>query len=49
MNGTVVAFRMAPAEYERLKAYAEANGMNVSDTVRRAVKWMLLLSQGRGQ
>jgi len=46
VNGTVVAFRMAPAEYERLKAYAEANGMNVSDTVRRAVKWMLLLSQG---
>ena len=46
MNGTVVAVRMAPAEYERLKAYAEANGMNVSDTVRRAVKWMLLLSQG---
>lgn len=47
MKGTVVAFRIPPTDYDRLKAYAEANGMNVSDTVRRAIKWMLLLSDRR--
>ena len=42
-NSDLVAFRMSPAEYERLRAYAQDNGLNVSEAVRRAIKWMLLL------
>ena len=34
-------------EYERLKAYADRNGLNVSEAVRRAIKWMLLLQQDK--
>ena len=39
----LVSFRISTAEYDRLKAYAEANGLNVSQAVRRAIKWMILL------
>ena len=42
-NSDLVAFRMSQAEYARLKAYAEANGLNVSEAIRRAIKWMMLL------
>lgn len=42
-NSDLVAFRMSTAEYDRLKAYAEDNGLNVSEAIRRAIKWMMLL------
>lgn len=39
----LVSFRMSSADYERLKSYAEANGLNVSEAIRRAIRWMMLL------
>lgn len=39
----MVSVRMSTAEYDRLRQYAEANGLNVSEAVRRAIKWMMLL------
>ena len=39
----MVSFRISTAEYARLKTYAEANGLNISQAVRRAIKWMILL------
>ena len=39
----LVSFRMTNADYDRLKAYADANGLNVSEAIRRAIKWMMLL------
>ena len=42
-NSDLVAFRMSTAEYDRLKQYAQDNGLNVSEAIRRAIKWMMLL------
>lgn len=39
----MVSFRMSTADYERLRSYAEENGINVSEAIRRAIKWMILL------
>ena len=39
----LVSFRMSSADYERLRSYAEANGLNVSEAIRRAIRWMMLL------
>lgn len=47
MTGQVVAFRISNTEYTKLTEYAQKNGITVSEAVRRAVKWMLILQQGR--
>lgn len=39
----IVSFRISTADYERLRSYAEANDLNVSEAIRRAIKWMILL------
>ena len=49
MNEQVVAFRISNAEYVKLTAYAKDNGITVSEAVRRAVRWMLILQQGRSR
>lgn len=49
MKDQVVAFRMGIDEYAKLTAYAEKEGISVSEAVRRAVKWMLILQQGRSR
>ena len=47
MKDQVVAFRIGVDEYAKLTVYAKDNGITVSEAVRRAVKWMLILQQGR--
>ena len=47
MTDQIIAFRVSNDQYDELKAYAKDHGMNMSDVVRRAVKWMLLLNNGR--
>ena len=42
-NSDLVAFRMSETEYAKLKDYAQANNLNVSEAIRRAIKWMMLL------
>ena len=42
-SSDLIAFRMSTAEYDRLKQYAQDNGLNVSEAIRRAIKWMMLL------
>lgn len=49
MTGQVVAFRISNTEYTKLTEYAQKNGITVSEAVRRAVKWMLILQQGRSR
>ena len=49
MKDQVVAFRMGIDEYAKLTAYAKENNISVSEAVRRAVKWMLILQQGRSR
>lgn len=49
MTGQVVAFRISNTEYAKLTAYAKENNITVSEAVRRAVKWMLILQQGRSR
>lgn len=39
----VVAFRISPSGYEELRQYAQDNDMTMSDVVRRAIRWMMLL------
>lgn len=39
----MVSFRISTADYERLRSYAEANDLNISEAIRRAIKWMILL------
>lgn len=43
MTDQIIAFRIDTAQYDRLRAYANDNGMTMSEVIRRAVKWMLLL------
>lgn len=45
MKGQVVAFRIPVAQYDELCRYADRNGLTVSEAVRRAVKWMMILQQ----
>lgn len=49
MTGQVVAFRISNTEYAKLTEYAKENNITVSEAVRRAVKWMLILQQGRSR
>ena len=49
MTGQVVAFRISNTEYVKLTEYAEREKISVSEAVRRAVKWMLILQQGRSR
>lgn len=49
MKDQVVAFRMGIDEYAKLTEYAQKNNITVSEAVRRAVKWMLILQQGRSR
>ena len=41
--GPIISFRTDAQQYARLQEYAAAQGMNMSEVIRRAVKWMLLL------
>ena len=43
----IISFRMSTAEYERLAKYAEDNHINVSEAIRRAIKWMMILKSDR--
>lgn len=47
MSDPIVSFRISSEEYDKLKAYAEQNNMTISETVRKAVKWMQILYTGR--
>lgn len=47
MKGHVVAFRIPPEQYAELEAYARKHNITVSDAVRRAVRWMMLLYGGK--
>ena len=49
MTGQVVAFRISNTEYAKLTEYAQKNNITVSEAVRRAVRWMLILQQGRSR
>lgn len=46
MKDQVVAFRMSDDDYAKLKDYADRNDLTVSQAIRRAIKWMLLLYGG---
>ena len=49
MTGQVVAFRISNTEYTKLTEYAQKNNISVSEAVRRAVRWMLILQLGRSR
>ena len=40
----IISFRMAPADYEKLAQYAEDHRMNISEVIRRAIRWMMILN-----
>ena len=46
MSDPVVTFRMSDDDYAKLKDYADRNDLTVSQAIRRAIKWMLLLYGG---
>ena len=43
----VITARIRAEQYDRLAEYAKKNGMTVSKAIEQAVRWMLLLSDGR--
>lgn len=43
----VISFRIDSEQYADLIRYAKANGLSVSETVRRAIRWMMILTQDK--
>jgi hypothetical protein len=41
----VISFRIDADQYAKLRQYAEANGLSTSETIRRAIRWMMILYQ----
>jgi hypothetical protein len=41
----IISFRIDSEQYAKLKEYAKANGLSTSETVRRAIRWMMILNQ----
>lgn len=40
----IITFRMDAKQHAQLIDYAKANGLTVSETIRRAIRWMMIIS-----
>ena len=43
----VISFRIDADQYAQLLEYAKANGLSISETVRRAIRWMMILQTNK--
>lgn len=43
----IISFRISEEQYAALRRYAEQNKLSISETVRRAIRWMMILYQDK--